>query len=225
MKIVKNMLLLAMLTSLLSVSKLIAQPYPENFSIGIGGGYVNHAKNLGASPSFNLRLHYYTTLRSAIMINYNTQIPLSLDYGAEAKANSSTTTPSTTPVDVKQKIATQYFSANYQIFLAGKITGDMGLYTTIGMGYAKSTLSETLGSYNSNLYTFNAVNSEEHSSYMLDLGVGGHFKLSDKFSIYSELKIASPFSSEPKPVQNAANTYPVQINYGLQVGLRYIPFF
>src|SRR5574343_289055 len=219
---IKGILALGLFTSSIQFNRANAQLIEkENLSFGAGVGYTAHSTGIGGTLAFNVRAHYLIDEKNAVVISYNTQLPPTLNYTATASARSSSTTPSTTSVDVEQKISFHNISLDYHRYFVGDLEESFGLYGLLGAGLTFATVSETYSTYDKSKYDLSEAASETLSGFMIDLGLGTNFSLNDQVAIFGEAKIAIPSGNDYNSRGNGSATNPIPCNYNVSVGVRF----
>ncbi|TAE76917.1 MAG: hypothetical protein EAY81_12530, partial [Bacteroidetes bacterium] len=154
----------------------------ENLSFGAGVGLTTHA-SLGSSLSYNIRGNYFLDEKNAIVVGYNSQLPVTSTYTDNARAASSTTVPGSVTIEVEQKVSFHNVSIDYHRYLVGDMEESFGLYGLFGVGLTFAKLTETYGNYDRTLYNYSRLEPESLSGAMINLGLGANFLISDKIAL------------------------------------------
>jgi hypothetical protein len=197
----------------------------DQLSFGAGLGYTSHAQDIGGSVSFNLRGNYELDEKSSVVVGYNTQLPCSKDFEATATAKDpTTTTPTTVPVTLTQKIMFNNISLDYHRYFVEDIEESFGLYGLVGAGLSFAKRDLSVSEYDENLYNFNTGEipmTENFTGFMINLGLGSNININDMLGVFIEAKIAIPAGNEYNSRGYESITNPIPFNYCIQAGARY----
>lgn len=220
--ILKGLLVAGLFLSSAQINKTYAQFDFENLSFGGNLGYTGWA-SLGSNLAFGVRGHYVSNEKLAVVVSYNTQIPVTSDtYDAYAQANSSLVTPSQVSVEVKDKVSFHQVAVEGNYYFVGDLEENFGLYGLAGVGLVFASVSSEVGDYDKSKYNLGSEYSETqaYTGLLMNGGIGANFMLSDQISIFGEAKIGIPANR----VNEQAVVNPIPFNYGFGVGVRFNPF-
>lgn len=203
-----------------------AQFDKENLGIAAGLGYTGHAAGLGGSISYSLRVHYIQSEENTFYVSYNSQLPISLESDISAQALSSATIPSSVNAKLKQEVSFHNLALDFNRYFVGDVEESFGMYGILGAGLTLGTLTTSTSGYDKSQYTTGIQEeSESVSGFMMNLGLGGNFSLSDKVALFTEARIGIPLGNSYNSRGNSTITNPVPFNYSVGAGIRYNLFY